>query len=111
MYEWPQAPHGVDEGCGCGRDPLARILSLFFGCDQEGNRPRGRCRRPSTECLCKARGSRARVGRSHDVRHNSDTMKRVTGGRRTAMQRAKHVRRFDTACATHASEPPSRTMP
>jgi hypothetical protein len=54
VYEWPQMPHGVDEGCSCSCDSLGRVLSFLFGCDQEASRPTGRCCCPGTECLREA---------------------------------------------------------
>jgi hypothetical protein len=66
VYEWPQVPHCGDEGCGCGCDSFARVLGFLFGFDQEASRPSGRCCSPGMERLREARGSRARVRRSHD---------------------------------------------
>jgi len=66
VYEWPQVPHGVDEGRGCGCDSFARVLSFLFGCDQESSRPAGRCCRPGTERLRETRGGRAGVRGGHD---------------------------------------------
>jgi len=98
MNEWPRAPYGVEEGRSCSGDPFARVLNSLFGCDQESSRPAGRCRRPGAELLRQARGSRARIVRGYDIRHDCYAIESMPRGGRTTVQRAKQIRRFDTAC-------------
>lgn len=105
MYEGPRAPYGVEEGCGCGCDPFARVLSLLLARDQESSRSAGHCCRPGAELLCQARGGTARVTRGYNIRHDRYAIEGMACGGRTTVQRAKQIRRFNTACAVLASAP------
>jgi len=105
MYEWTRAPYGVEEGCSCSCDPFARVLSLLLARDQESSRPAGHCCCPGAELLCQARGSPARVTRGYNIRHDCYAIEGMACGGRTTVQRAKQIRRFNTACAVLASAP------
>lgn len=89
MYEWPQAPHGVDEGRSRSCDPFACILNFLLGCDRESSRPTGRCCRPGAKLPYQASGSRARVTRGYNIRHDCYAIKGMPCGGRTTVQRAK----------------------